>query len=474
MAEAAEDIDYSSTPERQTKAQRFFERAQGVADANQHDYAIELYLQGLKLAPDDLEAHTSLRKIALTRKATGGKPIGTLKAMGLKRQGKDPSENFINARQLLAFDPGNTAYMELFAKAAAKMRLKNVVTWIGPMLFRALIDKDKPDADGFIRLKDVYKSVKEYRMAADALGQAAAIRPDESGLQHELRELAAQSTMQEGKYDQTGSNFHDKLRNAEGQRELLEKDSDIRTADAMQGQIAKARREFEAEPEVDGKLTALIEALTKAGDLKLENEALDLLEKRAEETKAAKWRLRAGEIKIRQFNRGERMLRQMVEADPSDDSAKQELKNFRKERAEMELAHFQEAAVAYPTEMKYKFEQARRLFDLGRFDEAIPLLQQTQNDAKYRDESRLLLGRAFLAADFPDEAADTLGGVIENYRGEADDRGKAIYYWHARANEAKNDIEEALKSYSQIAQWDFGYRDVQKRIKALRAKKRDA
>ena len=31
------------------------------------------------------------------------------------------------------------------------------------------------------------------------------------------------------------------------------------------------------------------------------------------------------------------------------------------------------------------------------------------------------------------------------------------------------DIEPALKAYSQIAQWDFGYKDVQTRIKELRS-----
>ncbi len=470
MSEAVDEQTYASTPESKSKAQKFFERGQKVADANQHDYAIEMYMSGLRLAPDDIEAHTALRKIALQRKLAGGKPIGSIKAMGLKRTGKDPAENFLNARQLLANDPGNTSYMELFAKAAAKLRLNSVVTWIGPMLFRALLDTPKQDADAFIRLKEIYKGVGEYKLAADALGQAAAIRPDEGGLQHELRELAAQMTMQEGQYDK--GDFRKSVRNADAQQELLEKDSDIQTVDALQGQIARARQEYEAEPDVPGKLAKLVDTLTKTRELKYENEGLDILEKAFARTKNFRWRMSANEIKIRQFARGEKMLKTVADADPDDAEAQQELKDFRKEKAEMELAHFAGAVKAYPTEQRYKFEQARRLFDLDRYDEAIPLLQQSQNDAKVRDDSRFMLGRAFLLADFPDEAADTLKGVIAGYQGEADERGKSIYYWYGRACEASSQIDDALKAYSQIAQWDFSYKDVQNRIKDLRAKKK--
>jgi hypothetical protein len=42
-------------------------------------------------------------------------------------------------------------------------------------------------------------------------------------------------------------------------------------------------------------------------------------------------------------------------------------------------------------------------------------------------------------------------------------------YWYARSLEARKEFPTAIKAYSQLAQWDFNYADVQKRIKALRA-----
>jgi hypothetical protein len=465
MSDPAAAVDGKS----RGKAEVLFERARRVASANQHDYAIELYLSGLDLAPDDLTAHTELRKIALTRKATGGKPIGSLSAMKLKRVGKDLKQNFLNARKLLAHDPGNVNYMEMFGRAAAVLGLPAVVTWIGPMLFRALLEQPKQDGDAFMRLREIYEKAEEWKLAADALSQAAALKPEDSSLQGELRELAAKMAMKQGNYDK--GDFRQSIRDKEGQDELLRRDSDIRTAGAMESQIAVARREWEADKSQAGKLSALIQTLTKAGDLKHENEALEILEAEYARTKNYRWQFNANEVKIRQFARGERMLKNIAKQNPDDASAQKELADFRREKAEMELEHFAAAAKAYPTENRFKFEQAKRLFELERWTEAIPLLQQSQNDAKYRDDSRLLLGRSFLAAEFADEAADTLKNVIETYRGGGDDRGKSIHYWYGRSCEEKGDIDEALRAYSQIAQWDFGYRDVQDRIKTLRGRK---
>ena len=470
---AVADDSTSTLPHNPEKAQRFFDRARSVAEASQWDYAIEMYLQGLAHDPDNVEMHAQLRKVAMTRRATDkkAKGLGMFESSKLKKRTKDDLQNFLNARKLLSYDPGNAQYLDLLSKTAAKIGARQTVVWVGPMLFRALLDAPKQDANAFVQLKETYKQVGEFKLAADALSQAAAIRPDDSDLTHELRELAARETMREGGYDKKGGDFRGSLKDAEGQKRLLEQDADVRTEDAMQGRIRQARQEYEAEPEVAGKLAKLVEVLVKTGDLKRENEALDLLEREFARTKNVRWKLAADKIKIDQFARGERMLRQMARDNPGDEATKRELGEFRREKAQMEMEYYREGAKAYPTDMRWKFEAAKRMFELGEFTEAIPQLQQAQNDAKTRDEARLLLGRAFLHADFADEAADTLRNLIESYQGNGDDRSKEMHYWFARASEEKGDPDEAVRAYSQIAQWDFGYRDVQTRIKDLRAKK---
>ena len=111
---------------------------------------------------------------------------------------------------------------------------------------------------------------------------------------------------------------------------------------------------------------------------------------------------------------------------------------------------------------------AKRLFELGRFDEAIPAFQQSANDPKHRAEAAIYLGRSFYEAGFPDEASQVLETAINEYTNRNDEKSKQLFYWRGRALEEMNEIEAALKHYSQVAQWQFGYEDVNQRVKKLR------
>jgi predicted Zn-dependent protease len=105
---------------------------------------------------------------------------------------------------------------------------------------------------------------------------------------------------------------------------------------------------------------------------------------------------------------------------------------------------------------------------LGRYQDAIPVLQQVRSDPKHRTTASILLGQAFLSEGYAEEAVDTLKAVIEDYVAKGDEKSMKMYYWYARALEEKKDVALAQKAYSQVAQWSFNYLDVQARIKKLR------
>ena len=450
------------------RAAKLFEHARTVANTGNHDYAIELYLQGLAEAPDDVNVHSELRRISLTRKATGGKALGTFKAMGIKTNTKDATANLLNSEKLLSYDPGNTSHMKSMVQAAAACEFVETTKWIGQILGRANLES-KRDPAIFVLLKECFKQVEEYQLALDALQNAAALQPDNSDLQHELKDLATQQAIKKGRYDK--GDYKESMRDAEGQRARNEEDTDIRTVDAMQGQISRARQAWETSGRDPAKLGKLVETLLKTEDLKHENEAIDLLEATYKETKSYRYRFQAEEVKLRQLVRTERNLKQQLDENPDDSDLKSMIEDLEHERVEGELKHYQQATRAYPTDMKLKFEVGKRFFQLKQYDEAIPMLQQSQNDAKLREQAGVLLGRSFLQAGYVPEAVETLRGRIESYTIEGDDKSKMMYYWYGRALEKNEDLEEATKAYSQIAQWDFGYQDVQKRIKELRSKK---
>ncbi len=460
---------YREIPEEdRLKAKIFFDRGKTVADTGNYEYAVEMFLQGLAIDPDLVEAHQTLREISLKRKASGGKSLGMFEAMKLKRPTKDDKQNLLAAEKLLGYEPGNTDYMQTILQNAHRAGFYDTVTWIGPILQRANADSKKPDFSKFIVLKDIYKTLKMWKEATEACAYAVRMRELDMDLQTELKNLGAQRTMDEGGY-RAGKSFRDSVRDAKGQRRLMDQDRDILDQDVQGRLIADAETEFAAEPDEPGKLMKLVDALVKTELADRENRAIELLSAYYEKTKQFRFRYRLGQIKMIQLQRMERSLRALVNKNPTDPEAKKDYLQFRQEKAEEELKEYKLWSENYPTDRGLRFQVAVRHFELKQFTEAIPIFQEARNDPKWRIDAGVYLGRAFLEAGFDDEAVDTLKAVADEYQLKGDDRSKIIHYWLGRAMEQKGDTASALKEFSRVTQWDFNYLDVQARVKKLRS-----
>jgi len=459
---------YKGIPEEdQKKANVFFEKGRTVADNAQYEFAIEMMLSGLAIDPENTDAHQALREMSLKRKASGGKDLGMMKKMGLKRPTKDDKQNMLNAEQLLAYDPGNTDHMLSVLQNAHRAGFYDTVMWMGPILQKANADSKSPEFNKFIILKDVYKDLQQWKLATDACHYAAMLKPDDMDLQTELKNLGAQHTMSKGNYG-TARSFRDSIRDMDKQSQLMEENKDVRSVDSLRRSIADAEAEWNAEPNEPGKLMKYVEALVRTEDPQYEARAIEVLQEAFEKTKQFRFRLNVGKIRMAQLAREGRSLLAQVQANPADEALKEQYRTFARQRAETELDEYTLAADAYPTDMSLRYQKAARLFQLERYNDAIPVFQQARQDPKFRHDAAIALGRSFLESGFVDESVDTLRSVIEEYQLKGDVKSKDMYYWYARGLEQKGDSGAALKAYSQVAQWDFNYRDVQVRIKRLR------
>jgi tetratricopeptide (TPR) repeat protein len=455
-------------PEDRAKAKVFFDRGRTVAKTGNYDYAIEMYIQGLTLDPDAVEAHQELRDFSLKRKVSGGKPKGMMDGMKLRRPSNDDKKNMLNAELLLAYDPGNTDYMQSLMQNAHRAGYFDTVLWIGPILQKANADDKKPDFNKFIVLRDTYKSLRRWKLATDATHYALRMRPDDMDLTTEVKNLGAMETMHNAGYEKGGS-FRDQIRDMDKQARLLTGDKDYADLDAQSAVIAEAEKEAKAEPNDPGKAMRYVEALEKTELPEYENKACEILQEWYDKTKQYRYRQKIGIVQMRQLSRMERGKRAALAAAPTDEALKKDYAEFRKEQLEFECKEFQSASEAYPTDMRLRFEWAKRLFALHQYGDCIPIMQQARNDPKYRFDAGILLGQAFLESGFLDEADDTLGSMIKDYQLQGDPKSKEMYYWRARTLELKHQKPESLAHYSKVAQWDFNYRDVQARIKKLRS-----
>lgn len=450
------------------KAKGFFDRATPLVGAGQYEYAFTMYLNGLKFDPEAVDAHQALRDAALRRKAGGGKKMGVFEAMKYPVKGKDDRVSMINAEHQLAFDPGDTGLMLAFTEAAYRAGCYDTVLWIGPILAKANNELAKPDFAKFEKLRDIYARLGRWQQAVEICTRMLQMRPDDMDLKNDLKNLSANEAMNKGKYDQS---FRVSVRDMDKQQDLMQEERDVISEDYTTKVAREAEADLRTNPDDPTKVTKYVEALKKIGTSDSLEKAAVVLQGAYERTGAFRFRLQLIDLRLIDLRNRERELRAKAVGPGATPDGIQAYKEFTQARAEEELGLYDEVAQQYPTESKYKYEVALRMVVLHKYIEAIPLLQNAVNDPKLRNRATLELGKAFLSAEFPDEAADTLKGLSETYPTlqTGDEIAKEIMYWLGRSLEAKRDKTEALKAYSQVVKWDFNYRDTQGRMKKLRS-----
>ncbi|MHC4063616.1 MAG: hypothetical protein ACYSUI_03820 [Planctomycetota bacterium] len=474
---AGEEADPNArhmTPEAdKAKARKWFARAKELVDTRSYDYAIKCYIDGLGLWPEAVEeAHQPLRGCAAARQHQGGKKPGFAGTVRYSTTHKDPIKAMLNAEWLLAHDPMNVSYMEALFKNAHRPRCDDTVMWAGSMLKNAAEQEKKPSAKRFALLKEVYEeladraqardefdlAVEAYRRGIEALNIQERVNPKDTAIFNVRRDLSTKLTILKGRY-QTADSFQESIQDREAQAEVYDRERMVQSSERLAELIAKAEREMQENPGVRGKVLALVDLLCREDKEEDENKAIGLLLEQYEGHDEYGYKMKADDIHARQLARRYRSLKESGDREAARQARAKQLR--------FELAAFAERVKQYPTDQRMRFEYARRLFQGRKFDEAIPLFQTARADAKNRARCDLYLGRCFYEKGYHSQAMGTLSGALEAHEIADDAEGKALRYWLGRAQEADGATTEALRSYGQLLQMDYNYRDVRARMDEL-------
>jgi tetratricopeptide (TPR) repeat protein len=451
----------AESPESTTKGKgkAFFDRAEQVAETGNWDFAIEMYLEGIQREPDSVDrGHKRLHEVALKRKAQGGKGPGVMDHVK-RRPGKDPVMNLVHASYFLAKDPGSVQYMAQVLRAAQKLDLPEVVHWIAEILLQSQRQAKKPNKRILLETTKAFESVEDYSLAVQAAEMALQQAPDDGELRGILRDLSAQYTIQKGKYTEEGD-FTKGVKDMEKQQELMREEAMVKDEEYLQEQVRRTRQEYLASPKVAGKITAVVDALLQFENEAHENEAIDILTKAHKDTSAYQFKMRVGDIRIRQMTRRYRYLRDEGDMGAAAEHARRQLA--------FELAEYTERAANYPTDLSIKFELGRRQFLTGMYDEAISALQQAERDPRRALRARSLIGQAFTKKGWFREAAETFERSLQVEMTE--EHAKELRYYLADVYDKTGELDKAQKQFSMVVQMDYNYKNARHRLEEVRTK----
>ena len=450
------------------KARAFFERAEDVASTDNFDYAIDMYMEGLRRAPDALEdGHAALRKIALIRQGKGGKKPSVVEKMK-RHGGKNPVDEMLNAEYLLAKDPDHLPYAEAMLKAALAGKYNRTAEWLSYLIFEANRAADKPSVSVYLLLKDAYIDLEMFSKAVTACRLALELKPTDAALADELRSLTAQMTMQKGKYGQAGTSFRDSLKDKDSQKKVYTANNVVKTKDALEDAVYEAKKGYEQEPNSSVRVLKYADTLNSLKTEKGYDDALLLLQKAFGRTNDFIYKRREGELRIKKLKGDVRKARAQLHGSPADAKLKNQLVVVFGLLNKAELEHYGNCVKEYPTDLGMKYDYALCLIKNKRYDEAIPLLQEAQKDPRRKLQAMDETGVCFFLKGWYADAIDIFQNALELCELQDDQIAKDIRYNLARSYEEDGNAEQALTIYRKLAQLDFAYKDVSQRVNKLR------
>ena len=453
-----------------SKARAFFERAEEVASTNNFDYAIELYLDGLRLSPDALEdGHAPLRQLSLIRQVKGGKRPSMVERVK-RLKGKTPLEKMLNAEYLMAKDPDHLPYAEALLTAVVEGGYLRTGEWIANIIYEAAKVSEKSDRsrfDTFILLKDSYSKMQMFTNAVVACQSAVQLRPEDAPLQDELRDLSAKMTMKKGNYE-TATTFRESIKDRDAQDKLQSQDNVVKSMDVRKEAVEIARKKIQDGHASVTNILELASALFALETEASEEEAIRLLDNSYEKSKDFTFMKRLGEFRIKKLKEPIRQLTRQVLDTPQDEALLKQLHQLQHQLDEVQLEHYKKCEENYPTDLRFKYEYGRALIKAQQFDQAIPLFQESQKDPRLKVASMDKMGLCFLLKGWQDDAIDIFQQALKNCVNLNNPIAKDIRYNLARAYEESGRPQEALVFYRKLAQTDFTYKDVGQRIDFLR------
>lgn len=441
-----------------------YKRVQEARQKNNPDYAIELLQAILEVQPALDDFRRELREIQLG-KLTRSKPdsMAPLKAMGKtmavkKAIKKEPAKALALAEELLAIDPIQPSFLELYCEAAKAAETPSAAV----ITLEEVLKKDPKNEDLLEKLGKLYLQVGNAKKARATFERLGDLRPEDQTVIKWIKDTSAMDSMARDGWEEEGD-FRGKLKSEEESSDLEQAGRSQQGSNDLGRMIEKQRKKLEQEPDNLNLYRPLADSLSKNGDLA---EALEVLQQADEKANHADPMVQRAitETTVKIYDHNIRVLQE--EGDP--EAAEEQ----RREKENFLLEDAQDKVKRYPNDLGFKFEYGRLLFDRGDLDTAIAQFQQAQRNPQRRIEALYYMGSCFKAKGQYDIAADQLQRAAEELP-SMDGQKIAILYELGEVLEAQGEWDNALAEFKKIYAVDIGYKDVAQKIESGYQKKKN-
>jgi tetratricopeptide (TPR) repeat protein len=175
------------------------------------------------------------------------------------------------------------------------------------------------------------------------------------------------------------------------------------------------------------------------------------------------------EIELEPFRRNLILTDQKLKKEPRSEDLRRIRIRLLKEINTRELDLFRQKSERYPTENIHRFELGVRLLRAGQIDEAIRALQATRSDPRHHWRSLLYLGYCFKSRNNWRLAQRNFEDALANLPPAEESVRKELLFQLAQGHAEAKDLARAIELGYELANLDYGYRDIGKLLEAWQA-----
>jgi tetratricopeptide (TPR) repeat protein len=448
-----------------------FERANQVIATGNYDYGIQLLLNCCKYDPANLIYRQALRrteKIKYKNNLRGSSlAFLTTSMTKTKLKSAKAARDYLKVleagEEVLRRNPWDIRTQMDMAEAAEALGLLDLAVWT----LEQARQKNPKDTTVNRALARLYEKRGNFSQAIGLWELIRKADPRDIEAQHKAKDLAASDTIARGNYESvvgTKAAVSDAEPETEPSQPAagrvastpakplsVSEERVSREAAALRARIAK-------EPTNATGYLQLASAYRKANLL---DKAREVLEEGLGPTgQNFEISLELLDVEIEPFRRNLAITEEKLKAQPEDEELRKIRMRLLKEINTREMDLFRKKADRYPTEMVHRLELGIRLVRAGQNDAAIVELQAARSDPRQRWRALLYLGYCFKNRNNWRLAQRNFEEAMQNLPPGEDTSRKELLYQLAQGSAESGDLSRAIELAYELANLDFGYRDI--------------
>jgi predicted Zn-dependent protease len=457
------------------------ERANEVAAAGNHDYAIQLLLTCCKLDPGNLVYRQALRQVQRAKYKNNGHgsrfALLTSSAARLRlktaRAKSDHVKALEAAEEILTRNPWDIGAQMDMAEVFEESDLRGQAIWVLEQARHMHPDNVALNR----RLAQLYELYGNFKRALQLWVMVRKAAPTDGEAMQKMKDLAASDTIARGQYEQATQAGDPRAPVAVPAARLETKPASAAASTAE----TEAAPADEAPPppapssdavKVEDSLRRRIAAEPSKHDAYLllahrhrRNDRLDearavLTEGLAKTGNHFELAIELADLEAEPFRQNLLIAEARLRAHPEDADLRKLRVRLLKEINARELYLYRVKAERFPTEVASRFEFGVRLLRAGQLDEAIRELQVARGDARYQWRALLYLGHAFKSRSNWRLAQRNFEDALQHLPSEEGGMRKELLFLLAQGAADAGDLKTALQRAEELANLDFSYRDV--------------